>query len=64
MIKHLIVISIGIVYILAGIFRWHPVLGFLAWKYRPKTNKGVMITRIVSVLLGILWIVTYLISEF
>ncbi len=64
MVENLIIIAIGIVLILAGIFCWYPVLGFLAWKYRPKTDKGVMIIRIESVLWGIILIVAYLISEF
>ena len=46
-------ILIGIMFVLAGIFKWYIVLSIFTWRIKPDTKRDVWLIRIVSIIIGI-----------
>lgn len=56
--RDIIMILIGIMFVLAGIFKWYIVLSIFTWRIKPDTKMDVWLIRIVSIIIGI-FLVTF-----
>lgn len=53
-------VLIGIIFILSGIFKWYIVFAIFTWRIKPDTKEDVLLIRIVSVVIGVCFVMTVL----
>lgn len=58
--RDLFTVLIGIIFILSGIFKWYIVLAIFTWRIKPDTKEDVLLIRIVSVVIGVCFVMTVL----
>lgn len=51
--RNLVTLSMGIMFILSGIFRWYIVLSIFTWRIKPKNKGDVWLIRIISIIIGV-----------